>query len=362
MSDMGSHTRLTKGQRRALTFAVCVVIAGMGMGFASSFTTLYGAATAHHWTAPALLPLSVDSGIVAYVVLDHLAVTLGSRSRWLHLAAWSLAAFTVWANAAVSPADGSAWRVIHAAMPALWVLGVEALRFMWHRLHQDPASVPDRIPAGRWLASPVPTFFLWRRMRLLNVTSWNRMAALEDARLCIRDRIRAACEADPELRVPDALKRVVRTGRLPAAIVAAVDLGLEYGGPSRAEDEAGSWTDARLTLRDQVTVALETRRRDIAQAALPAPTADPSPEVAAPPPEGTVATPARKAPKRAAKPAPRRMSDDDLMAFVYPLLSTDPGTSIGAVMKATGTGRERARKLLERAQDEERQQRMVRVK
>ena len=159
-------TRLTDGQRRALIFAVIAIMAGMAIGFLSSFLTLYGAADAHGWRFPWRLPLAVDFGILAYVVLDHLAVTLGSRSRWLHAAAWSLAAFTIWANAAVSTTGGTVWRVIDAAMPALWVLGVEALRFTWKRLHEDPAARPGRIPSGRYLAAPVATARMRRPLSL----------------------------------------------------------------------------------------------------------------------------------------------------------------------------------------------------
>ena len=42
--------------------------------------------------------------------------------------------------------------------------GVEALRFTWKRLHEDPAARPDRIPAGRWLAAPLATMAMRRRM------------------------------------------------------------------------------------------------------------------------------------------------------------------------------------------------------
>ena len=176
---MTGMDRLTDGQRRALYLAVAAVLAGMAMGFTSSFATLYHAAAAHHWTFPWLLPLSIDSGILAYVVLDHLAVTLGARSRWLHSAAWALAAFTVWANAAVSGGAGE-WRVIHAAMPALWVLGVEALRFTWKRVHEDQAAKADRIPPGRYLAAPLATARMRRRMWLTAETSYPRAVALEE--------------------------------------------------------------------------------------------------------------------------------------------------------------------------------------
>ena len=273
---MAAHARLSSKQRQALAFAVVVVLAGMAMGFLSSFTTLFHAAQQHAWTFPWLLPLSVDSGILAYVVLDHLAVTLGSRSRWLRLAAWSLAAFTVWANAAVSPADGLVWRVIHAAMPALWVLGVEALRFTWKRLHEDPATRPDRIPAGRWLAAPFATFAMRRRMWLTAEKSYPRAVALEDARLHARDLIRAATEADPSLTVPAALRRAVRAGRLPAAVVTAVDSGLRFGGAAQWEPAVENWVTSGLMQSVKMTVSMERQKREIERQAQPSP--EPSPD------------------------------------------------------------------------------------
>jgi hypothetical protein len=83
-----------RGQKIALGAAIVIVIAGMVGGFWSSFNNLYNAAAAHGWDFPALLPLCVDSGILAYVVLDQLAVTIGGRSHWLHYVAWGLAGFT----------------------------------------------------------------------------------------------------------------------------------------------------------------------------------------------------------------------------------------------------------------------------
>ena len=364
MSDMGNHAKLTDGQRHALYFAVAVVVAGMAMGFVSSFTTLYGAASAHAWTFPWLLPLAVDSGILAYVVLDHLAVTLGARSRWLHLAAWALAAFTVWANAAVSPADGTVWRVIHAAMPALWVLGVEALRYTWRRLHDVPQAT-DSIPRGRWLAAPWPTLKLWRRMYLANITDYPRAVELENARLHARDLLRAAREADPELTVPAALKRAVRTGRLPATVTAEVDSGMMFGGATRWEPEVASWITSRLTLPDRLAAQLRNERAAITREAAP----DPIPEVpAATPPQALPAAP--QEPPADTHPAPResalrkvrriggrKATDDDIREAIRELFADGNTVTVYRVVKELkgpkgGIADKRAGRLLAEVQAE----------
>lgn len=349
--------RLTKGQRRALRAAVFTVIAGMVMGFWSSYTTLYAAAVGHRWATPAFLPLSVDTGIVAYVILDHLAIILGARSRLLHLIALALAAFTVWANAAVSVSGGATWRVIHAAMPALWVLGVEALRFMWRQLHAAPP--PDRIPQGRWLAEPWTAFLLWRRMMLLSVASWQKMAAMEDTRLHLRDRVRAALDTDSGLTVPGEVRRVIRSGRLPAAVLAAVDLDVEYGGSTRAEGAADSWLDARLTLRDRVRADLDAARLEITRAA-----PGTGPEVSAPPtlpaPAGQASGQAPvtrqvtpRAPARRKAPAtPRIIPDAELKNLVRAEFDVNPGVSVNAVARTLRRSRDRVRPLLDEVRRE----------
>jgi Protein of unknown function (DUF2637) len=360
MTDMPAHARLTSKQRQALALAVTVVIAGMAMGFLSSFTTLYKAAEQHAWVFPWLLPLSVDSGILAYVVLDHLAVTLGSRSRWLHLAAWALAAFTVWANAAVSPSDGMVWRVIHAAMPALWVLGVEALRFTWKRLHEDPDAKPAGIPAGRYLAAPLATPRMRRRMWLANETSYPRAVAMEDARLHARDLIRAAAEGDSAPAVPAALRRAVRSGRLPAAVVSAVDSGMTFGGASQWEPAVATWVTSSLTLSERLSAQLQGARRDIARAALPVPIGSAPPEpvqdalrdASQKTPADTPQKPSGSAVQRVRRKGGRKATDEEIREAIRELFTDGDSVTKYRVMKALPVGEPRAERLLAEVQSE----------
>jgi Protein of unknown function (DUF2637) len=349
MPDMPKHAKLTEGQRRALVIAVTLVAAGMAFGFLSSFTTLYTAARAHGWTLPWLLPLAVDSGILAYVLLDHLAVTLGARSRWLHLAAWGLAAFTVWANAAVSPADGDVWRVIHAAMPALWVLGVEALRFMWRRLHAD-GSQPDRIPAGRWVAAPWPTLLLWRRMRLLGVTAWPLMCAMEDARLHLRDLIEAIGEKYPRRPVPSAVRRVIATGRFPGEVSERIRDGLQYGGAATWEPSLESWLSDRLRLPAGISEAISADAVSTPPEAPPAPVQEPAQDAPQPPVRSAPRTPSQKAPvsavQRARRKGGRKATDEEIRVAIRELAADVPELKKYRVMKELPVGDERAERLL----------------
>jgi len=266
---MANHAKLTEGQRITLAFAIILVGAGMVFGFVSSFTTLYGAAQAHGWRYPAMLPAGVDVGILAYVLLDHLAVTLGSRSRWLHAVAWALAGFTVWANAVVAPADGRVWRVIHAAMPALWVLGVEALRYIWHRLHADAAARSDAIPAARWIASPLPTLAMWKRMALHNVTSYPVAVAREEARILALDLAADVFGKDWKREAPSLLRHHLKTGTLPGDIARTCDLATAGHMPSVA-DQVEAWVTGEKVNRAKVVAKVKREERAI-DAPLPLP-------------------------------------------------------------------------------------------
>ena len=224
MNDMSTHARLTRRQRDALALAVVLVLSGMLIGFTSSFVTLYGAAARQGWRYPALLPLAVDSGILAYVLLDHLAITLGARSRWLHLVAAALAAFTVWANAAVAPASSATWRLIHAAMPALWVLGVEALRFTWSRLHEPPRRA-DPIPPARWVLAFPSTWRMWRRMKLWRITSYSAAVDMELSRLQAMASLADRYGKDWRAKVPGTLAWMLDDGvRMDAALAMVAEL------------------------------------------------------------------------------------------------------------------------------------------
>ena len=337
--------RLTRGQRNALRFAVAVVLAGMAMGFLSSFTTLYGAASAHEWTFPALLPLGVDSGILAYVVLDHLAVTLGERSRWLHAVAWALAAFTVWANAAVSPADGSVWRIIHAAMPALWVLGVEALRFTWRALRRVPAARPDRIPAGRWLASPATAALLWRRKHLLGIASWPLLLVTEDARLHCADVVTAARVKRPDLPVPLTVRRATRSGRFPADVSDAIRRSLGYGGATVWEPALEAWLASRLGLPETIAEVLSNDRREVPAAAPPEPVTTTLPEVIPEAAEPARQRPSANAVKRAQR-AGRKATDELLLEAIRELSADGAAVTKYRVTKELPVGESRADRLL----------------
>ena len=159
--------------------------------------------------------------------------------------------------------------------------------------------------------------------------------------------------------VPSLLRRQVLSGRLPAAVVTAVRDSLrEYGGPW--EQEVRSWVLGAegLNLSVQAEQASRKAVSDITREAAPEPPASVPETVPASVHERPAAAPVRERARARTKPAPRRMSDDQLMPFARDALAADPGLSAAGMRRATGTGPERAKALLARAQAEARQQRM----
>jgi hypothetical protein len=246
--------------------SVVVIFCEMLGGYAGSWVNLQDAASRAGWALPWLLPLLADLPILAYVILDQIAVILGSKARGLHYLAWAMAAFTVWANYEVSPASSTTWRIIYAAMPAGWVAGVEALRWFWRLLHKGPRPVKDRIPAGRWVAAPLETRRVQWRMWKLGERSWRRMSAIEDARAVAFDVVRELEAAD---RVaPAYLTARIRSARLPGPVLDAIDTALRYrSGTAPVEASVRDWVASQMVLPEWVKISLELARRTVAQEA-----------------------------------------------------------------------------------------------
>jgi hypothetical protein len=129
-----------------------------------------------------------DAGILVLLALDLLLTWLRMPLPLLRHAAWRLTAATVTFNGA------SAWpdplgAGIHAAIPLHFVTVVEATRHAVGRSAEIKADcATESVRLARWLLSPLPTFLLWRRMKLwersyLNVLALEQPRRVERARL-----------------------------------------------------------------------------------------------------------------------------------------------------------------------------------
>jgi hypothetical protein len=241
--------------------------------------------------------------------------------------------------------------VIYAAMPALWVLGVEALRFLWRLLRNGPAPTADRISAGRWIANPWTAGALQRRMWLLGETSWARMKLIEHARAYAADVVR---EHQRQGRTaPRILTARIRSGELRGDVLDAIDNALRYSsGTASVETAADTWVMSLIVLPDRVAADLKTERRTIAQAsaeAAPGPVADPGPAVTR---KVTPRLARNRAPDYSRKPsakAAKTMSGTDLAPYVEEWIQAGGRAAVAAVARAFHVGDPKAREALEAA-------------
>jgi hypothetical protein len=214
---MTRHRWIPTGRQAAYALAILLGLAVATDGFVSSFNNLATYATAHRWPWGPALPLGLDLGIPALLLLDWLR-----SSVFLRGAAWSLTAWTVFANGAVAggtPVD----KLLHAMMPAVAVVIIEAAR----HLRGDPARM-DRIRLSRWVLSPLRTPRLWRRMVLWEIRSYSEALVRESAILHARTVLAAAYGhrtwARTRRHVPPSLAHQLATGQLPHMVLHSLDL------------------------------------------------------------------------------------------------------------------------------------------
>ncbi|MHA6760625.1 DUF2637 domain-containing protein [Streptacidiphilus sp. PAMC 29251] len=138
-----------------------------------------------------VFPIGVDVGIAVLLALDLVLTWLRIPFPLLRQTAWLLTGATVIFNAASSWGDPLAMGM-HAIIPVLFVVVVEAARHAIGRMADITADRHmESVRLMRWLLSPVPTFRLWRRMKLWELRSYDEVVRLEQNRLVYRTHLRA---------------------------------------------------------------------------------------------------------------------------------------------------------------------------
>ncbi|MFE9256561.1 DUF2637 domain-containing protein [Streptomyces sp. NPDC006879] len=123
--------------------------------------------------------------------LDLLLTWIRIPFPLLRQTAWLLTAATIAFNGAAAWPDPLGVGM-HGVIPILFVVTVEAAR---HAVGRIADITADRHMEGvritRWLLSPVPTFKLWRRMKLWELRSYEQAVGMEQDRLIYQARLQA---------------------------------------------------------------------------------------------------------------------------------------------------------------------------
>ncbi|GLW57913.1 DUF2637 domain-containing protein [Kitasatospora phosalacinea] len=183
-----SLTRAHRALLGVVAVGACVI---SGIGFAGSYNSVRDLAMEKGFGAFSYaFPIGVDAGIVVLLSLDLVLTWLRIPFPLLRQTAWLLTAATIAFNAAASWGD-TLGMAMHAVIPVLFVVVVEASR---HAVGRIAAITADRhmesVRLMRWVLSPVPTFRLWRRMKLWELRSYDETVRLEQNRLVYRAQLR----------------------------------------------------------------------------------------------------------------------------------------------------------------------------
>ncbi|WP_431678675.1 DUF2637 domain-containing protein [Kitasatospora sp. KL5] len=188
---MARRPSLTRAHRALLGVVAAGACLISGIGFAGSYNAVRDLAMEKGFGAFSYaFPIGVDAGIVVLLSLDLVLTWLRIPFPLLRQTAWLLTAATIAFNAAASWGDALGM-AMHAVIPVLFVVVVEASR---HAVGRIAAITADRhmesVRLMRWLLSPVPTFRLWRRMKLWELRSYDETVRLEQNRLVYRAQLR----------------------------------------------------------------------------------------------------------------------------------------------------------------------------
>ncbi|MGW7463839.1 DUF2637 domain-containing protein [Streptomyces xantholiticus] len=207
-----------------------VVVAGAvviaAIGFSGSYAAVRDLAEKRGFGdfAP-FFPIGIDVGIIVLLALDLLLTWIRIPFPLLRQTAWLLTAATIAFNGAAAWPDPLGVGM-HAVIPVLFIVAIEAARHAIGRIADLTADKHmEGVRFSRWLLSPVPTFRLWRRMKLWELRSYEHVVRLEQDRLVYQARLRA---------------RFGRAWRRKAPVDAMTPLRLaKYGVPLRQTGPAG---------------------------------------------------------------------------------------------------------------------------
>ncbi|MGY5060141.1 DUF2637 domain-containing protein [Streptomyces sp. 900105755] len=163
-----------------------------GIGFAGSYAAVRELAIKKGFGNFAyVFPIGIDAGICVLLALDLLLTWIRIPFPLLRQTAWLLTVATIAFNGAAAWPDPLGVGM-HAVIPVLFVVAVEAARHAIGRIADITADKHmEGVRLTRWLLSPVPTFLLWRRMKLWELRSYDQVIKLEQERLVYQARLRS---------------------------------------------------------------------------------------------------------------------------------------------------------------------------
>ncbi|WP_435214430.1 DUF2637 domain-containing protein [Streptomyces sp. bgisy034] len=189
---MAGPPQLTRMHRVLIGVVVFGAVIIAGIGFAGSYAAVRELAIQKGFgNFSYVFPIGIDAGICVLLALDLLLTWIRIPFPLLRQTAWLLTAATIAFNGAAAWPDPLGVGM-HAVIPILFVVAVEAARHAIGRIADITADKHmEGVRLTRWLLSPLPTFLLWRRMKLWELRSYEQVIKLEQERLVYQARLRS---------------------------------------------------------------------------------------------------------------------------------------------------------------------------
>ncbi|MGX1907599.1 DUF2637 domain-containing protein [Streptomyces phaeochromogenes] len=184
---------LSTWERRGVELTALGGVGVGGLGFYASFDAVSAKALEWGFDEPWVLPTAIDSAIPVFTGAYLFLIRMDMGLWWARLVPWVLSLITCALNVA---AGNSLWsKVAHGAMSLLWV-GVSEIAAHTYAVRIGAATGRrrrrmDKVRWSRWMLSPLPTFLLWRRMKLWELVSYDEVLKLEEERLIYQAQLRA---------------------------------------------------------------------------------------------------------------------------------------------------------------------------
>ncbi|WP_329156572.1 DUF2637 domain-containing protein [Streptomyces anulatus] len=246
--------QLTRTHRILIGVVIAGAVLIAAIGFAGSYAAVRELAEDKGFgTFSLVFPIGIDAGICVLLALDLLLTWMRIPFPLLRQTAWLLTAATIAFNGAASWPDplGTA---MHAVIPVLFVVSVEAARHAVGRIADITADKHmEGVRLTRWLLSPVPTFKLWRRMKLWELRSYEQVIKLEQDRLIYQARLQARFGRNWRRKAPIESLMPLRLAKYGVPLAETAPAGLAAAGiePALLPPVEGSRPKAELPYEPQ---------------------------------------------------------------------------------------------------------------
>ncbi|WP_329212535.1 DUF2637 domain-containing protein [Streptomyces sp. NBC_01708] len=262
--------QLTRTHRVLIGVVVAGAVLIAAIGFAGSYAAVRELAEEKGFGEfSVVFPIGIDAGICVLLALDLLLTWMRIPFPLLRQTAWLLTAATIAFNGAAAWPDPLGTGM-HAVIPILFVVAVEAARHAVGRIADITADKHmEGVRLTRWLLSPVPTFKLWRRMKLWELRSYEQVIKLEQDRLIYQARLQARFGRNWRRKAPVESMMPLRLAKYGVPLAETAPAGLAAAGIGLSSRLASAPHTPELAAAGSLNDPQFTQRRGVPEAAEP---------------------------------------------------------------------------------------------